>query len=226
MIKKTTELQNQAIRSPFVMGLAGAALGVVAAKLIRGATAGKWEERVEWYDEVDDELEGDGADVGVAARTRARGVKRRAADVASGVADRAADLKDRAVEMKDRAVDAVDDAVRAAGDRASRLRERMPSAGELRDRGRRVVRQATEEQPAIGALLALGAGIALGMLLPVTEAEEKALAPVVDRAAENLGHLEEKVRDLTQRLDEKIAGEKKAEDPVATTTPPWPTNPV
>jgi hypothetical protein len=218
MIKKTTELQNQAIRSPFVMGLAGAALGVVAAKLIRGATAGKWEERVEWYDEVEDELEGDGADVGVAARTRARGVKRRAADMASGVADRAADLKDRAV-------DAVDDAVRAAGDRASRLRERLPSAGELRDRGRRVVRQATEEQPAIGALLALGAGIALGMLLPVSQAEEKALAPVMDRAAENLGHLEEKVRDLTQRLDEKIAGEKKAEGPVAT-PPAWPTNPV
>ena len=196
MIKKTTDMKNHAVRSPFVMGVAGALLGAAAAKLIKGATAARREERVEWFHE---DFAGDGADVGVAQR-----LKERAGEVASEVKERAGELKDRAVN----AVEATVDGVRkVAAEGTEAVREKLPSAAEVRQGAGAIYRHATEEQPAIGGLIAVGVGLAIGLLLPVSQTEERALAPVKERAAENLGTLQAKVRELTEKLDEKIAGD-------------------
>jgi gas vesicle protein len=197
-------MKNQAIRSPLLMGLAGALLGMSAARLIRNATASKRRERIEWEPAWED--------TGLAGRARHLG-----ADVREGVRDRADEVRQKAVDLKDRAADAVAGARDAVSDGVSAIRERLPSTDEVRDRvgsayrasRARVdsaVRYGTIDQPAIGALLAVGVGAALGLLLPVSEQEERALAPIRERAVENLGLVEDKVRQMGDRLESKIAG--------------------
>jgi hypothetical protein len=218
-------MKNHAIRSPVVMGIAGAILGTVAARLIRGATAAHRKERIEWQTtegrpyyspdarwaagaEVGADYEAysatagheaAGPSVGERVREKAADMKDRVAGVADDVRDRAAgvvdDVRARAVDVRDRAVHAMHD-----------VRDRLPSGEQIRGGAQDVYRFATEEQPVLGGILAMGVGMALGFLIPVTDREERLVQPIKDRAVENLGHLDDKVRQLANKLDEKISG--------------------
>jgi hypothetical protein len=205
-------MKNHAIRSPVVMGLAGALLGTVAARLIRGATARRREERIEWQpadhpgwagaaEGAYEEYHAESPDAGERVRERAAGV-------ASTVRERATDLKDRAAGVVDDVRERVGDARERAMHRVRDVRDRLPSTEQLRGSASDAYRFATEEQPVLGGVLAMAAGMALGFLLPVTEREERLVRPLKDRAVENLGQLDDKVRELADRLDEKIGGEK------------------
>jgi methyl-accepting chemotaxis protein len=201
IVKKTTDMKSRAVRSPVVLGLAGALIGVAAARIIRGATAGSRKERIEWETDGDEPETWDNA-----------------GEIAAEVKGRAADLKDRAADLKDRASDAVAEAKDKVGRAASEIKdrvvetaeqvkERLPSLDTIKDRAGSAYRWTTDEQPVVGGMIAFGLGMALGFLLPVTEPEERVLEGVRHRAAENLGDLQDKVRELSDRLDEKIAGE-------------------
>ncbi len=217
IVKKTTDMKSRAVRSPVVLGLAGALIGVAASRIIRAATAGSRKERIEWETD-DDEVEArDAGDAGVGERVKrkARDLKESASDKAAEIAD---EVKGRAADLKDRASDAVagakDKVGRLAGEikdrvveTAGQVKDRLPSLETVKDRASSAYRWTTDEQPVVGGMIAFGAGMALGFLLPVSEREERVLEPVRHRAAENLGDLQDKVRELSDRLDEKIAGE-------------------
>lgn len=203
MIRKTTDMKNQAIRSPVVLGIAGALLGTVAARLIRGATAKQRRERIEWQPAGGGAVDSEYASY--SAESEATGLKERAASLAG-------DVKDKAGELKDRAVEVVDGVAERARQGVAEVRERLPSTDEIRGKAQDVYRFATDEQPVLGGVLAMGIGMALGFLIPVTESEERAIRPLKDRAAENLGHLDDKVRHLADQLDEKLGGDKPEAD--------------
>ena len=214
MIRKTTDMKNQAIRSPVVLGIAGALLGTVAARLIRGATAKQRRERIEWRpaEGASHAARGDAHEDYEAYGADGPGLGERAADLAGDVKDKAstlaADAKHKAGELKDRAAEVVDGVAERARQGVHEVRERLPSADEIRGKAQDVYRFATDEQPALGGVLAMGIGMALGFLIPVTESEERAIRPLKDRAAENLGHLDDKVRQLADKLDEKLGGDQ------------------
>lgn len=221
MIRKTTDMKNHAIRSPVVMGIAGAILGTVAARLIRGATAAQRKERIEWqpadgagwaagaeggYGNDYEEYRAEAPGMADRARERASGLKERAAELKDDVREKAADLKDRAANMVDDVRDKAVDLKDRAAQRVADVRDRLPSAEELRGRATDAYRFATDEQPVLGGVLAMGVGMALGFLLPVSDREEQIVRPLRDRAADNLGQLDDKVRQLADKLDEKISG--------------------
>ncbi len=194
IVRKTTDMKSRAVRSPVVLGLAGALIGVAAARIIRGATAGSRKERIEW------ETDGDEPETRDKAGEIADELKGRAAALKDRAGDAIADAKDKvgraATEIKDRVVET-----------AGQVKERLPSLETIKDRAGSAYRWTTDEQPVVGGMIAFGLGMALGFLLPVTEPEERVLEGVRHRAAENLGELQDKVRELSDRLDEKIAGE-------------------
>jgi hypothetical protein len=150
-----------------------------------------------------------GAIVGVAAsrlirslmsRTRSERIEWNPAEKESGSA---------IGEIEDRAGDALESVKDKLVATAKEVGEKLPSIDQVKGGVRGAYRWTTAEQPAVGGLVAAGIGLALGFLLPVSAKEKQALAPVKERVVENLGELEDKVRDLTDRLDDKIAGESK-----------------
>ncbi len=230
MVRRTTDMRNRAIRSPMVLGIGGAILGALAARVIRNMTANRREERIEWEPadayEYGYEAGGYYGNGDVGGREDREGltdrVRARAGNVGHDLKERAADLKDRAADLKDRASNAIDEARDTVSEKVSHLRERIPSKEDVKgyaSRGYRATsdyagrgyRYTTEEQPVLGGLLALGAGLALGMVLPLSEQEERILVPARERAAENLGMLEDRVRDLAGKLDEKIGRESQGQ---------------
>jgi hypothetical protein len=218
MVKRTTDMRNRAVRSPLVLGLAGALVGTVAARVIRSLGEKRRTERIEW-EPVEArtgygyEPQGYGHGAGNGSRNGEAGLTDRVRAGADHLKDRAAGLKERALDLKDDAADRLDDARHMLHDRADAMREKLPGAEDVKRHAGSAYRFATEEQPILGGLLAIGAGLALGILLPVSEAEERALTPLREQAAQNLDALEQRVHQLAVKADEKIADfAGKAED--------------
>jgi hypothetical protein len=198
-------MKNHAVRSPVVMGIAGALLGTLAARLIRGATAGQRRERIEWQEE-----------------DRGPELKQRAAELTE-------DVKEKAGELKDRAADAIDGVRDRASQGVAAVRGQVPSVEEIRSSASSAYRFATEDQPALGAILAMGIGMALGFLIPVSEKEGRVIAPLKQRAAENIGKLDETLHEAADKLEDRIAAaeEPRSSEPdlpfgAAQSRPPFP----
>ena len=116
------------------------------------------------------------------------GLRERAAEAGEAIKDKAAELKDRASEV------------------AHRAAEKMPSTEELKQAGQRAGRYLGEE-PLVGALAALAAGAAVGLLFPVSEGERRVLGSYRVRASEKLESLKEDVKEQVGELEEHIRGE-------------------
>ena len=95
--------------------------------------------------------------------------------------------------MVDRGIERAGDRVRAVGDRARRLP--------------RAVRSGTQSRPLTAGAVAFTAGLALAALLPSSERERRLTEPLVERAAERLEPLPEKVRDLGEQAAEALPGD-------------------
>jgi len=213
VIKKTTDLKNRAIRSPIVLGITGAALGMAASRIIRAMTAKTKKERIEW-EPLPDSRPADMA-TGIVDETRGKTAQLgdKAADVKDTAVDKVTELKDKAVskaaELKDKAVDVTHQVKDKAAAFVDEARTKIPVvADDVKHAGERAYHYATDEQPALGGLLALGVGALLGFLLPVSDKEEELLAPLKEKAAKNLGELENKVGELGEKLGDKISGER------------------
>lgn len=144
----------------------------------------------------------------------------------SGLRDRAEDVKERASEMKDRASDKVsevkDRIVGRASDvsdrvrsRASDVSDRMRSrAYDLRDRmpGSEDLRANAQENPAFWAFGALAVGAVLGLLLPVTESERRALAPAKEKLREASQQAAQTVSDkVSEKMGQSGANDRQGE---------------
>lgn len=217
VIRKTTELKVQTIRNPIIMGAAGAIVGSVAAKVIRSTDTKHRRQRIEWEPAGGMETEGmDGMDKdhdndsgnGITQR-----VKAGAAQLTDGIKEKARGLKDKAVEVKDQAVEAAGQAKASVEDAVAAARDKLPSVDQVKEGASSAYRWTTEEQPIVGGLIAVGIGMALGFLLPVSNPEKKAMASVKQLASENLGTIETKVRELGEKLEDRIAGDRQSSLP-------------
>ena len=115
--------------------------------------------------------------------------------------------------LKSRAADTIDDVKRAAGnlkDRAvaqgHRLGERIPSKDEVKARAHDARLRATEyanREPLVTALGAVAVGAALGLLIPLSETERRALGRARDQVSETVHTLASDVGDrVQQKVDE------------------------
>jgi ElaB/YqjD/DUF883 family membrane-anchored ribosome-binding protein len=95
-------------------------------------------------------------------------------------------ISEGAQQLKDKAADVVDD-----------VRERIPSAAELR--------QTAHENPALVALGGFALGAIAALLLPVSRKEREMLEPVKQRAGEAIGTLGEKLGDTVEEAQHRMA---------------------
>lgn len=198
--EKAMELRDRAVSSPptaaIIGGVLGALLGSALAR--RQSRRGRHDE---WVGGA--RRRGPSFD-----RYRAyeadEDVEREPAEAASGVEA----LKEKVADTTDRIKERVSEASGSVRERTSRLRERVPSVEEVRERA--YLRW--EERPFVFSLLALLAGAIFGLLLPVSGKERRLLAPVKQKAAEQVGSVGEAVE---RRLGERAGEPSRAAIPEA-----------
>lgn len=206
-LNKTQEWKEQMTSSPTALGLIGGALGAAIGRAIaknrRASTRygrGSGDLRygygyrgdLRYGDDLryrDDLRYGSGEDLRYRDDSGFREGSDRTGAMKEKISEGAQDLKDRASELKDRASDVV-----------SSVRERIPSADELR--------HGAEENPMMIALGGLALGAIAAWLLPVSRKEREMLEPVKQRAGEAVGQLGNKVTDSVQQAQEKLAGDQ------------------
>jgi len=138
--------------------------------------------------------QGDSWQSGSGTRSRAGGtvseVKDSVSEAASGVADRAGEIKDR------------------AGERIGEL------SGEARRQTRRIktnLEHAAEENPLAIAIGAAVVGLALGMLLPGTQREDRVMGSARDQLVDRAEKTAERVKDAAVEAGREIKDTVKAE---------------
>jgi ElaB/YqjD/DUF883 family membrane-anchored ribosome-binding protein len=186
-VEKTMELRDKVIGSPIALGIIGGVATAAIARMLMGQRERRYSAREPlFYEEAEPRL-------GEQAR-----------DVKSQVGEKVEAVKERAGELKDQAMQQVD-----------RLRERIPSTGEVKDRAQYYASRARDyavEEPLITALGALAIGAAFGFLLPLSDSERRVLRPAREQVGARLESLSnevtEKVQTKVEDLREKIAGDE------------------
>ncbi|MBF5043892.1 hypothetical protein FGE12_15940 [Aggregicoccus sp. 17bor-14] len=139
--------------------------------------------------------------------------KERVSGAADNVKERVSGAADNVKERVHGAADTVRERVHGAADsvreRASHLRERVPSAGELKSRGSDWYGRALEEQPLALALGAVALGMLAASLLPVSDKERQLIEPAKRRAQEGISQLGEQV---SQKLEGSSEEESDSEE--------------
>jgi len=130
------------------------------------------------------------------ATETAENLRNKASETAENLRERAGDLKEKAAEFKNR-----------AGELAHRAKDKIPSTEDVKQASRRVANYVGEE-PIIGALAALAAGITAGLILPVTRREQQVLEPYRAKAEEKLDELAHGVKEQVEGIGERIRGAK------------------
>jgi len=193
-VEKSMELKDRIIGSPFALGIIGG---------LATATIAKWllnppEARGNYYGQRErafDSNEGRLAD-------KAQEVKAQVGEKVEAVKEQAGYLKDRAMQ------------------RVEALRDRVPSADEVKDKAQQLTARARDyasEEPLITALGALAIGAAFGFLLPLSHPERRLLAPAREKVGAKLdsfgNEMTDKVQAKVDELHEKIAGEQGRDSP-------------
>jgi len=130
------------------------------------------------------------------ATETAENLRNKASETAENLRERAGDLKEKAAEFKNR-----------AGELAQRAKDKIPSTDDVKQASRRMANYVGEE-PIIGALAALAAGITAGLILPVTRREQQVLEPYRARAEEKLDQLAHGVKEQVEGIGERIRGQE------------------
>jgi len=102
-------------------------------------------------------------------------LKARAQEAAGGLREKKEELQDQAAELKDRAVEKTDELKAGLRDQADRLRYR---AGGVAD--------AFYENPMIFALGAVACGAILASLIPLSEGEQRVMAPMKQKTMQQV----------------------------------------
>ncbi len=137
-------------------------------------------------------------DTGVAIKERVMGT---ATEVGSGVSDRASAVSDRASAVGERVSGLTD----AAGERTGQVKDAVKSTPQ-------VVRRQTEGNPFAAGIIAFGAGLLAGSLLPKTRTEEQLgpkvreniVEPVKSTAAEVGQELKSSVQESARQATEEV----------------------
>lgn len=215
------EMRDRAAENPWMLPLMGAGIGALLGKALTSRAQERrdrayWDERYERHPRITRSGDGyglreaeryevwTGEDAGVIGREDDTGFDVESESGGSGLRERTAEAKERAAEMKDRASEKVaevkDRLVGRASDVSGRMRSR---AYEMRERlpGREDLRANAQENPAFWAFGAMAVGALLGMILPVTESERRALAPAREKLRETGQQAAQKVSD---KVSEKM----------------------
>jgi len=191
-VEKSMELKDRIIDSPIALGVIGGLATAAIARVMLNERDRRMTVRQQLAYERDERRLGE----------KAQEVKARVGEKVEAVKERAAELKDEAME------------------RVESLRERIPSADEVKDKAQQLGTRAREyasEEPLITALGALAIGAAFGFLLPLSEPERRLLAPARERGGTKLESLSNEVTDKVQAkvddLHDKIVNEGRDNKP-------------
>jgi ElaB/YqjD/DUF883 family membrane-anchored ribosome-binding protein len=216
-VRETRHLKDRIIDSPIALGVIGGLVTAGIARLFRG----RIEERRYGYAGYDlPEYEEPGI------RERAR---EKLDEIKEGMSGQAEHLKETAGQWREQAKETAghwkeqaEHLKERASDFSHRVSDRIPSAEELKVRARDAKWRAENyvgEEPLVGALAALAAGAALGLMLPLTSREREVLTPYREKAEQKLSELGRDVKDQVEALGEKIRGEEGAEEKSADREP-------
>lgn len=245
---KAYEMRDRAAERPWMLPLLGAGIGALLGKALTSRAQERrdrysFDDRYQRYDRpvpYERSVRGDGyglreseryevwsgEDSGVIGREDDAAFEVAGSDPSgSSVKDRAAEMKDRASEkvsdVKERIVGRASDVSDRVRSRASDMSDRMRSrAYELRDRmpATEDLRANAQENPAYWAFGAMAVGAVLGLLLPVTDSERRALAPAKEKLRE-AG--QQAAQTVSERVSEKMgttgANDRPGEDTFAST---------
>lgn len=210
VMQKSTELKERA-DSPKGWSLLGALMGAgVGSALMRKAFTTRaarrdgefdWGRGERWrYDGLRagrDDLRYTGEEAGGAGV----GSQGTLADVKASASDKAHEVKDKALDTAAAMRERTTGAVHKARERASHMRERVPSREAVQHQTSDWVNRTVEEQPLLLAVGGLTLGMLASALLPVTRKERKLIEPAKRRATEG-------VSQLGGQLQEKLQGEE------------------
>jgi hypothetical protein len=181
-LNKTLEWKDEIISSPIALGLIGGALGAA----IGGSIARGRRTSVSYRGATSRQRSFSSGRGGAESRS-SRDLGDEVSSVEEeGITDK---LAGRAQELKDKAANVV-----------TGVREQLPSTAELSDMA--------EENPMLVALGGLALGAIAALLLPVTRKERELLEPVKQQATEAIGSLGEKIGDVVEQAQDKIAGSR------------------
>jgi hypothetical protein len=216
--EKATEWGDDMVTSPIALGM----LGSLAGGLIGAAIARSAKERKRYSSgfrrseslEADDALYAYGDETGgieLDEPLSAGGGRMEAAK------EKMADVKDRALDKKDELKEKARSAVENVKDRATGLRERLPSRYELQGKVRGAYDRGVEEQPLLLAAGALALGAAIGLLVPESRAEQRALSSPRQKVREKVQELNAKVGEKLEAMasPEQRTGEQERGEPLS-----------
>ena len=197
-LNKTHEWKEQVTTSPTALGLLGGALGAaIGGAIARSFRDGRDRRRFEsggygYRDDLryaelryGDTRNGDSRYPDLRYRDDAD----RAGSVKEKMRDGADKVKDTAQELKDRASNVISD-----------VRERIPSAAE--------VKETMDDNPMLIALGGLALGAIAALLLPVSRKEREMLEPMKEQAGQALGSLGDKMGESMKQAKEKLVGDQ------------------
>jgi ElaB/YqjD/DUF883 family membrane-anchored ribosome-binding protein len=194
-VRQTVEVKDRVLDSPLMLGIIGGLVTSGVARLLKGSNGRHFREGMS-------ELSEGGSGLKERAAGISEEVKERASALSSAVSEKASELKERAAETVDS------------------VKERIPSGEKLRRGARDAnerVRRYVSEEPLVGAVAAIAAGVAAGLLIPMSTRERQIVEPYRERATETLHEVGERISEKIEKevgdLEERISGNEEKEQP-------------
>jgi ElaB/YqjD/DUF883 family membrane-anchored ribosome-binding protein len=184
--ERALTLKETVMAKPVALAIAGGVAGALV-----GAFLGRRSEESQHYVKADtlstgtvqppgwSEEVSTGPSVGERAQEAAGEAKERLSEAVDETRERLSGAMDRAKEKASSIKERAKELRHRAGER---IGNRVPSGGDLQNRAGRIVR----EDPAMLAFAALAAGACVGLLLPLTDTERRALRGAHEKAKEGL----------------------------------------
>jgi len=190
-VEKSMELRDRIMGSPIALGIIGGLATATIAKVVMNQqTRGNYVREQRGFEGPE------------------RRLTEKAQEVRTQVSEKVGAVKEQAGHLKEQAMQQV-----------GALRERIPSADEVKDKAQQLTTRARDyagDEPLITALGALAIGAAFGFLLPLTDPERRVLAPAREQVGSKLdsfsNEVTQKVQGKVDEVREKIAGEEGREN--------------
>lgn len=207
-MEKAKQLKERTLESPMALGIVGGMIGAaVGATLaqrrekrhaggVERIRYGEYGERFGSGAEAPEHAPREAGEGAYEAAEEAGGAKAKLSEARGTIATRASEAAHGAKEVSHRAKERVSDVSLRLREKASSMRERVPSAHDVRVRASRE----WEERPLLLSLLALVVGAIFAMFLPVGTRERRLLQPAKEKVREG-------VEKLGATAEETIAAE-------------------
>lgn len=216
-VRKTSEWSGRAKQSPMALGLLGGTIGASIGAALASWSARRQESQAEFYPGYA------GYEREYVASTEEPGVSESGQSRSEALKERAAHgketLKHKAQEAIGTARGRASEALGSARGKASDLRARTPSRDQLQGSATGFYHRAIDDQPLLLGVGTVLLGMIAGYLIPESQRERQAMAPVKEKVREQVRQAQDRVEQAAQS---SLSSEEEAPSSASGIVPTYP----